>query len=92
MNIVKRLMPLLCVLLVLFAVSVTSSCSRNNESSVKDVVKNKLDQLKNLNSETTQKYIPYKELFPDATENTNLSDEINEVFSLFFQKDRKSVV
>ena len=86
MNIVKRLMPLLCVLLVLFAVSVTSSCSRNNESSVKDVVKNELDQLKNLNSETTQKYIPYKELFPDATENTNLSDEINEVFSLFFQK------
>ena len=45
-----------------------------------------MDQLKNLNSETTQKYIPYKELFPDATENTALSDEINEVFSLFFQK------
>ena len=85
MNITKRLIPLLCVLFVLLAVSVTSSCSGKNESSVKDVVKNELDQLKNLDSETTQKYIPYKELFPDATENTKLSDEIDEVFSLFFQ-------
>ena len=86
MNITKRLIPLLCVLFVLLVVPVTGSCSRNSESSVKDVVRNELDQLKNLDSETTQKYIPYKELFPDATENTNLSDEIDEVFSLFFQK------
>ena len=44
------------------------------------------NQLKNLDSETTQKYIPYTELFPDATENTDLSDEITETFSLFFRK------
>lgn len=42
--------------------------------------------VKNLDSETTQKYIPYTELFPDATENTDLTDEINETFSLFFRK------
>lgn len=86
MNINKRLIPLLCVLCSLFAVSLFSGCSHKNKSNVKDVVKNELNQLKNLDSETTQKYIPYKELFPDATENTGLSDEINEVFSLFFQK------
>lgn len=83
MNINKRLVPIFCILLVLFAVSIANGCSRKNESNVKDVVKNELDQLKNLNSETTQKYIPYKELFPGATENTGLSDEINEAFSLF---------
>ena len=90
MNISKRLVPIFCILLVLFAVSIANGCSRKNESNVKDVVKNELDQLKNLNSETTQKYIPYKELFPGATENTGLSDEINEAFSLFFQKSNSS--
>lgn len=86
MNIYKRLAPVICILFILFAVSIASSCSRKNESSVKDVVRNELDQLKNLDPKTTQKYVPYKELFPDATEKTDLSDEINEVFSLFFQK------
>lgn len=86
MNISKRLIPLFSVLFVLFAVSVGSGCSHKNESDVKNVVRNELDQLKSLDSETTQKYIPYKELFPDATENTDLSDEINETFSLFFRK------
>ena len=86
MNINKRLISLLYVLFVLFAVSLGSGCSRKNESNVKDVVKNELDQLKNLDSKTTQKYIPYKELFPGATEITALSDDINETFSLFFQQ------
>ena len=86
MNTKKRLAPLLYILFVFFAVFMNSGCSHKSGSNVKNVVRNELDQLKNLNSETTQKYIPYKELFPDATENTTLSDEINEVFSLFFQK------
>ena len=73
-------------LIFLFAVSVSSGCFRKNESDVKSVVRNELDQLKNLDSETTQKYIPYTELFPDATENTDLTDEINKTFSLFFRK------
>lgn len=86
MNIYKRLAPVICILFILFAVSITNSCSRKNGSSVKDVVRNELNQLKNLDPKTTQKYVPYKKLFPDATEKTDLSDEINEVFSLFFQK------
>ena len=83
MNINKHLILLFSVLFFLFAVSVSSGCFRKNESDVKSVVRNELDQLKNLDSETTQKYIPYTELFPDATENTDLTDEINETFSLF---------
>ena len=75
MNINKHLILLFSVLFFLFAVSVSSGCSRKNESDVKSVVRNELDQLKNLDSETTQKYIPYTELFPDATENTDLTDE-----------------
>ena len=86
MNINKRLIPLLSILFILLAVPINSSCSHKNESDVKSVVRNELDQLKNLDSETTQKYIPYTELFPDATENTDLTDEINETFSLFFRK------
>ena len=86
MNINKHLILLFSVLFFLFAVSVSSGCFRKNESDVKSVVRNELDQLKNLNSETTQKYIPYTELFPDATENTDLTDEINKTFSLFFRK------
>ena len=86
MNINKHLILLFSVLFFLFAVSVSSGCFRKNESDVKSVVRNELDQLKNLDSETTQKYIPYTELFPDATENTDLTDEINETFSLFFRK------
>lgn len=86
MNTNKHLIPLLYILCVLLAVSLLSGCSHKSESNVKNVVRNELDQLKNLDSETTQKYIPYKELFPDATENTDLSDEIDKVFSLFFQK------
>lgn len=42
--------------------------------------------MKNLDTKTIQKYISYKELFPDATENSQMSNEIKEVFSLFFQK------
>ena len=53
-------------------------CRRSTQS--------ELDQLKNLDSDTTQKYISYTEMFPDATENTKLSDEIQNVFSLFFQQ------
>ena len=86
MKIIRRLIPLLCVLLVLLIVFFASSSSRKDKSSVKNVVRNELDQLKNLDSKTTRKYISYQELFPNATENTDLSDEVNEVCSLFFRK------
>lgn len=48
-------------------------------------ITNELDLLKNLDSDTTQKYVSYKELFPDATKEIKLSNEVKEVFSLFFQ-------
>lgn len=48
MNINKHLILLFSVLFFLFAVSVSSGCFRKNESDVKSVVRNELDQLKNL--------------------------------------------
>lgn len=53
------------------------SCRKGNQ---KD-----LDLLKNLDSETTMQYISYQELFPDSDDSTELSADIKEVFSLFFQ-------
>ena len=49
------------------------------------MISNELNLLKNLDSDTAQKYVSYKELFPDATTETSLSQEVEEVFSLFFQ-------
>ena len=46
MNINKHLILLFSVLFFLFAVSVSSGCFRKNESDVKSVVRNELDQLK----------------------------------------------
>ncbi len=50
MNINKHLILLFSVLFFLFAVSVSSGCFRKNKSDVKSVVRNELDQLKNLDS------------------------------------------
>ena len=86
MKIIKRLLPVLFSLLLVLAPSILCGCSRTDSSDAEEVIKSELDQLKNLDSDTTQKYISYTEMFPDATENTNLSDEIQNVFSLFFQQ------
>lgn len=85
MKMVKRLVPVLFVFLLL-AAGIIINISYKDEHQVKEAIKKELDLLKDLDSETTQKYISYQELFPDATENDSLSYEINEVFSLFFQK------
>lgn len=82
MKIVKGLAPFL---LLVFAVSMIIGCSHSEKADVKGVITNELDLLKNLDSDTVQKYISYKELFPDATEKIELSREVEEVFSLFFQ-------
>ena len=86
MKIYRHLIPVLSLLLLLLVIPVISGCSHKDRSDAKEVVRSELDQLKNPDAKTVQKYISYKELFPDATENTRLSNEINEVFSLFFQK------
>lgn len=81
MKIAKCLLPfLLCLCLLFF-----SGCSIQQKSKVKSAITNELDLLKNLDSETTQKYLSYREIFPDATENAELSEQIQEVFSLFFK-------
>lgn len=84
MKSVKRLMILLPILAFLLPVLVTG-CTWEDKSEVKGIIKSELDLLKNLDSETTQKYISYQALFPGAIESIELSDEIEEVFSLFFQ-------
>lgn len=82
MKIAKALIPFL---LLIFAVSMIIGCSHADKTDVEGVITKELDLLKNLDSDTAQKYISYKELFPDATEKTELSKEVEEVFSLFFQ-------
>ena len=73
----KTVKYLLAFFFVFLAVSVCG-CSYSAKTSAEKAIKKDLDLLKNLDSETTMKYISYQELFPD-------SDDIKEVFSLFFQ-------
>ena len=81
MKIVKCLLPFLLVILAVWFIG----CSHSDKAEVKEVITKELDLLKNLDSDTTQKYVSYQELFPDADQTAELSDEVNEVFSLFFQ-------
>ena len=83
MKIAKRLLPLLLVLLT--AAGIGIGCSNVDKTGVEEVIISELDLLKDLDAKTTQKYISYKELFPDATEDNDSSDKVKEVFSLFFQ-------
>lgn len=81
MKIAKCLLPILLFILALTG----AGCSHLDKTDVEKAITGELDLLKTLDSETAQKYISYKELFPDATEETALSSEIQEVFSLFFK-------
>lgn len=81
MKTAKRLLPLLLFILALTGLG----CSHMDKTNVEKAITDELDLLKNLDSETAQKYVSYKELFPDSSADTELSDEIQEVFSLFFQ-------
>ena len=80
----KTVKYLLAFFFVFLAVSVCG-CSYSAKTSAEKAIKKDLDLLKNPDSETTMKYISYQELFPDSDDNTELSDDIKEVFSLFFQ-------
>ena len=83
MKMAKRLLLLLLFILVAFGVG----CLHSEKKEVKKAIQNEMDQLKTLNSETAQKYIPSETLFPE-TETESDSDaakEIQEVFSLFYQ-------
>ena len=83
MKITKGLLPFL--LFIFMSVTLLTGCSHVDKTDVEAVITNELDLLKNLDSATTQKYVSYKELFPDTTQEIELSKEVKEVFSLFFQ-------
>lgn len=78
----KAVISFLLVILAAFAVI---GCSHADKAEVKEVVTNELNLLKNLDTDTVQKYVSYNELFPDVPEETRLSTEVEEVFSLFFE-------
>ncbi len=81
MKTAKYLLAFLFVFLTVFV----CGCSHSAKNSAEKAISGDLELLKNLDSDTTMKYISYQELFPDSDDNTELSDDIKEVFSLFFQ-------
>lgn len=82
MKITKCALPfLLCSSLVLSG----CGCGNVKKTEVEKVIISELDLLKNLDSDTTQKYISYQELFPDTEDEETNSSQIEEVFSLFFR-------
>jgi hypothetical protein len=83
MKIVKRLIPLV-ILFIVFAI-LGASCSGKQKNKIEGLIKNELNLLKNLDSDTVQKYVSYTELFPDASQDSDIPDDVQEVFSLFFE-------
>ena len=81
MKTVKYLLAFFFVFLAVFM----CGCSHSAKTSAEKTISKDLDLLKNLDSDTTMKYISYQELFPDSDDSTKLSADIKEVFSLFFQ-------
>ena len=81
MKTVKYLLAFFFVFLAVFM----CGCSHSAKTSAEKAISTDLDLLKNLDSDTTMKYISYQELFPDSENNAELSDDIKEVFSLFFR-------
>ena len=81
----KTVKHLLAFLMIILLSVFLCSCSQSAKAQAEKAIKKDLDLLKNLDSETTMKYISYQELFPDSDDSTKLSADIKEVFSLFFQ-------
>ena len=82
MKMAKACIPFL---LLILAVTVCIGCSHVDKTDVEGVITNELNLLKNLDSDTVHKYVAYEELFPDVKGKAELSDEVEEVFSLFFK-------
>ena len=81
MKTVKYLLPLFFLLGILLL----CGCTGKEEKKIKEVVKQELDLLKNLDSDTTKKYLSYQELFSGEDEEDAESTDIEEVSTLFFQ-------
>ena len=82
----KTVKHLLAFLMIILLSVFLCSCSQSAKAHAEKAIKKDLDLLKNLDSETTMQYISYQELFPDSDDSTELSADIKEVFSLFFQR------
>ena len=72
MKTVKYLLAFFFVFLAVFM----CGCSHSAKTSAEKAISKDLDLLKNLDSDTTMKYISYQELFPDSENNAELSDDI----------------
>ena len=81
----KTVKHLLAFLMIILLAVFLCGCSQSAKTHAEKAIKKDLDLLKNLDSETTMQYISYQELFPNSDDSTELSDDIKEVFSLFFQ-------
>lgn len=81
----KTVKHLLAFLMIILLAVFLCGCSQSTKAHAEKAIKKDLDLLKNLDSETTMQYISYQELFPDSDDSTELSADIKEVFSLFFQ-------
>ena len=73
------------ILLAALTAIASAGCSHVDKTNVEEVITSELNLLKNLDSDTVHKYVAYEELFPDIEEDADLSEEVNEVFSLFFR-------
>ena len=83
MKIAKGLIPLL---VLIFAVSTIIGCSHSDKSDVEGVITNELNLLKNLDSDTVLRSIfPIRSCFRMPQQKTELSKEVEDVFSLFFE-------
>ncbi|MGI6070654.1 MAG: hypothetical protein ACOYBE_09525 [Blautia sp.] len=81
----KKIARYLSFLLLCLALFSLTGCANIEKPDIEEVITGKLDLLKNLDTATTQKYISYKELFPDAAKTSSIPTEVEEVFSLFFK-------
>ena len=81
----KTVYKLLPVLLGLILFVLLSGCIGSDKREVRQVVCQELDLLKKPDADAAQKYIPYINLFPGETEDSELSSDIQQIFSLFFQ-------
>ncbi len=79
MKVTKYLLPLV----LLFTVLTLVSCSSAERTEAEDAIKEELDLLKNVDSETTARYI--SELSPEFSNSNEISQKITDVFTLFFQ-------
>ena len=77
----KRLAPMLLLLFAFIGIG----CSHSERAGVERVVRSELDLLKNLDNSTVQKYISYTDLFPKGINDSQITEEIENAFTLFFR-------